>query len=267
MFIFLIHLADNPSPEEPEDSSSESSGTPDAPEPSDSEAVSPAHVPAPESSGEQKASGSPDSGVVSPANVPILSTYKPLPVPPKPTRNHWMLIFPMLVLILALAAAGIWMMRKPVFEPTGNLALLAARATEAAMAELAIQTSDSDEAALYIRNHFGWRVLVPTISDAALKGISLVEIASEVRVPAFVFEDSDASPFLVYVWNYSFMDRHQNRLLALSPMVLSGLEQANSFTVEQGQAGEEIVIWRSRDDIFLAVTSNPAEILVSRIKT
>ena len=157
------------------------------------------------------------------------------------------------LILVAGTAVSWWLLRPSPPVPTGNLAVLAAQTIPEL--EPALQTDQPKEAEVFIYNHFGWRVETPRIREATLRGVGFGAITSGIQVPAFIYSTTTDSPLVVFVWNYAFLDRYQKQELSMAPTVLTSLEQSNTFTVEEGPNEEDIVIWRSRDDIFLAISS------------
>ncbi len=152
---------------------------------------------------------------------------------------------------------------KPEASPEGNLIRLAERS----LPELrfALESSDPAENSQFIETHFGWQVDIPAIQQTRLDGIALIDVTQNAQLPAFVFTDQSGEELVVFVLNYAFLDRYRRQGLFLETTLLESLEQANAFTVEPLD-DTEAVVWRSRANIYLALTRDRAEQLVPRIQ-
>lgn len=127
-----------------------------------------------------------------------------------------------------------------------------------------VTTHVASEAAAVVRNELGWQLAVPTVDAAELRGVSIVELASDARVPAFLFSDSTSGERItVYAFSYAFLDRNADRL-ALSTTVRQAIEDEARVDVHRiDEAG--VLVWRHRNDIYVAVTRGDAEHVRSRI--
>lgn len=147
-------------------------------------------------------------------------------------------------------------------EPDLNLISLSARQAESVVATF--QTASPEQAERYIYDRLGSRITIPSISAATLQGVSIREVADNADVPVLLFQDiaSDRS-ITIYVYSYAFLDRHEQRLV-LERDVLRQIEAEGNYDLHD--LGEtKALIWRYRDDIFLAITSGDAEELRGRI--
>lgn len=146
--------------------------------------------------------------------------------------------------------------------PNPNLISLSARQAESVEAHF--ETSSAEQAERYIYERLGNRVTLPTIADASLQGVSIRSVVDRAEVPILLYEDaSTGRPITVYVYSYAFLDRHQKDLV-LERDILRQIEAEGNFDLHD--LGEEkALVWRYRDDIFIAITSDDAEALRGRI--
>jgi DNA-directed RNA polymerase specialized sigma24 family protein len=147
-------------------------------------------------------------------------------------------------------------------EPDLNLISLSARQAESVVATF--QTASPEQAERYIYDRLGSRITVPSINEATLQGLSIREIADGADVPVLLFQDFESGKAItIYVYSYAFLDRHEQRLV-LERDILRQIEAEGNFDLHD--LGEtKALIWRYRDDIFVAITSGDAEQLRGRI--
>jgi hypothetical protein len=110
----------------------------------------------------------------------------------------------------------------------------------------------------------GSRITIPSINEATLQGVSIREVADDADVPVLLFQDiASGKSITIYVYSYAFLDRHERRLV-LERDILRQIEAEGNFDLHD--LGEtKALIWRYRDDIFVAITSGDAEELRGRI--
>lgn len=104
----------------------------------------------------------------------------------------------------------------------------------------------------------------PEIANTTLNGFSIEEVVAGARVPAFFYTEDNGNQLVVFAYNYSLLDQHTPQL-QLSPRVLQQLEDEFHFVTTQMQ-DHHTVLWRSRDEIFVAVTQHNPQSLIERIQ-
>ncbi len=110
----------------------------------------------------------------------------------------------------------------------------------------------------------GWRVVIPDIADARLIGLARAPVLPELSVPVLLFEDQTRDRTLaIYLYTYALLDRYREQL-ALSPDVLRQIEEEQHFDLHVLDR-QQVLIWRYRDDIYVAVTEGDAADLRERI--
>lgn len=166
-----------------------------------------------------------------------------------------------MLLIIGAGALGMWIDGRPKPIPEVNvIALSAARAHDV---EVEFQAGSAEQAENYVRDRLGWQLTVPEITAAPLVGVGFVEIAPEVIIPAFRYGSPD-EPITLYTYTYRLLSRYADRL-SLAPDILAQIEDDAQFDLHDlGEA--QVLLWRNRDDIFVAVTQANAEALRDRIR-
>ncbi|NBC01175.1 MAG: hypothetical protein GVY15_10010 [Bacteroidetes bacterium] len=167
-----------------------------------------------------------------------------------------------IVLIAVVGTAGYitaqWIDRGP---ETNLIMLTAEHAAERPKPNLA--TSRLDEAERYVRDELNLRPILPSIDQATLEGVALAEVASSVTVPAFFYEQADGTPVMLYALSYRLLDRYSGRI-QLDLDVLRQIEDDTHYDLHDlGHA--QVLVWRHRDVIFIAVTDGDAATLRDRI--
>lgn len=149
-------------------------------------------------------------------------------------------------------------------ERTPDINLISITARQASSVEASFHTTSAEQAERYIYDRLGSRVTLPTIDEAALQGVSIRSVVDGAEVPVVVFLDvSTSRPIAVYVYSYAFLDRHADEVI-LENDILRQIESEGNFDLHD--LGEEkALVWRNRDDIFIAITRADADELRSRI--
>jgi hypothetical protein len=129
--------------------------------------------------------------------------------------------------------------------------------------ELMIETGDEGRAERFARDHSGFSFRLPQLEGYRLRGTTLHELAPRVTVPAFGYRGEGGEEVVLFTFPYSLLDRSAPRL-SLPTDVRAQLESEGRFDLhEMGSVGA--VVWRDRDDLFVAVTSGNLADLRDRI--
>ncbi len=116
-----------------------------------------------------------------------------------------------------------------------------------------LQTSSAEEAAQFVLDRLGRRIAVPTIEEATLSGVSIVELDADTRVPVFVFDDNASDQRITtYAYTYAVLDRLGDRV-RLTRELRQQLQDEEHITL-QTMDDSGVLVWRKRDDIYVAVT-------------
>lgn len=203
---------------------------------------------------------------------PLPPTLRPtIPLPERRTqveitegrtrRRLWPLA---LLVALAASAAVFWFQRRPP-EATAD-DLIEVTADDAATATPTTPLADLDAAALFVLDEAGWRVTLPVIRGYRIDGAAMREVGPNVSVPAVHYApaDTSAGAITLYAYTYRLLDLAREHL-TLDGAVLSGLEDER-HTEQIDLARASVVVWRSRDDIFIAVAPPGTTDLSERIE-
>ena len=167
------------------------------------------------------------------------------------------------LLILAVGALGYFASRS--LEPETNLITLAIQQADAVRPT--IRTDSPEEAEDFVRQELGWRLTLPTIDQAVLTGVGIREVAPGVTVPVFLYDDTlddtDATALPLYVFSYALLDRHKEHI-QLEPEILRQIQDHQQFDLHD-LGRRNVLVWRNRDDIYVAVTPGDPEALRKRI--
>lgn len=169
------------------------------------------------------------------------------------------------ILILGAGMVGYFGSALLAREPESNLVNLSV--IKAPRVETMFSTTDLPEAEAFVRTQMNWRLSLPEITESNLSGVGISEIARGVRVPVFLYEDNlDQAEDLitVYAFTYALLDRFADRI-ELENDVLMAIAGENHFDLHDLSEKHKVLIWRDKDDIFMAVTSGDARALRQRI--
>lgn len=212
-----------------------------------------------------------DPDAFEPIPVDLSAEDKPPPsrtdlivLPPPPATPPTGPSVPRLVLGLLAAAllifSAFWILDDVYSEePNGDLTGLIARSSTAISTFYEMDTPD--DVAQALRREFDWRISVPAIQRAELRGLGFSEILPGVTIPVLLYREASGLDIPVSIVNYVFMDKHEG-LLSLSDDLLRALETEAAFALPREP--DDVFLWRKGDEIFLAASDDRAA-LVDRI--
>lgn len=169
----------------------------------------------------------------------------------------------LVVLALSLAAYGVTTYLLPSPAPsTVNLIQLSAERANGLQPTL--ETTNAVEAELFVAEQLGRNIAVPRIDSSVLRGVSIVEMNDAIRIPAFVFTDQATDRRITaYAYTYAVIDQLGDRV-QLAQDVRETLQSEQRITLHRTDLGS-VLVWRVRDDIYLAVTDGNPRSVRSRI--
>lgn len=169
----------------------------------------------------------------------------------------------LVVLALSLAAYGATTYFMPPSAPA-SVNLIQLSADRAGDLQPTLETSNAVEAELFVTEQLGRNIAVPRIDSSTLRGVSIVEMSDAIRVPAFVFTDQSSDRRITaYAYTYAVIDQLGDRV-QLAQDVRENLQSEQQITLHTTDAGN-VLVWRVRDDIYLAVTQADPRRLRTRI--
>lgn len=146
--------------------------------------------------------------------------------------------------------------------PETNLVVLSAEQADAVRP--VVTTDRPAEAEQFVQQQLRWRLTLPSIDQATLKGVGLIELAPDMQVPVFLYRDDlTGDPLTLYAYTYALLNRFEDRL-QLAPDILRQIQDDRHFDLHD-LGDQRVLVWRHRDDIFVAVTLGEAEALQERI--
>ncbi len=128
-----------------------------------------------------------------------------------------------------------------------------------------LKTESPEEAEAYVQDQLQWRLTLPSIDQAVLSGVGLREVAPAITVPVFLYQDTaqDDRRIALYVFSYALLDRHGDRI-QLEPEIQRQITDDGRFDLHD-LGKRNVLVWRNRDDIYVAVTPGNPEALRKRI--
>lgn len=129
---------------------------------------------------------------------------------------------------------------------------------------LDITSSDAEDVERFLMERLNWRLAVPAIEGATLLGSQIREITSGVYVPALYYEDTQTEGQITIVaYNYALLDRN-DEFVQFEPATLSQIEDPGHYELHD-LGRQQLLVWRHRNNIFVAVTRGTAEALQDRV--
>lgn len=182
--------------------------------------------------------------------------------PTHPWWQHLKGVAATLLLILVAGLLGYGFSALLRQEPETNLLTLSARQAEDA--ELTFRTASAEQAERYVRDRMGRRLVLPGIDQATLLGTGIQEVAPGVEAPVFFYEDAaTGQPVTLYAYSYAFLDRYQEQV-QLDRDLLRQIEDDGNFDIYDFEEAK-VLVWRYRDEIYVAVTPGDPDSLRERI--
>ena len=130
--------------------------------------------------------------------------------------------------------------------------------------EPVFRPGNNEQAERFALDRLGVRVLLPEIAQATLTGVAIVQFAPNAEAPVFLYEDQvSGRPFALYAYSYAFLDRNEN-LVELGADILRQIQEEHHFDLHD-LGTDQVLVWRNRDDIYVAVVKGNAEELRDRI--
>lgn len=126
-------------------------------------------------------------------------------------------------------------------------------------------SDDPSDIEHYIDDVFGVRIKLPSIEGADFSGAGAFVLRPDIEIPIVVVEDPQGDIDRLITITYALLDAWSSSVF-LDRSVRLELEHDNQKTVIGAPDGREVVLWRSGDDIFIAVAEQGASRLISRIK-
>ncbi len=261
MLPFALTSTDSPGPPDDEDLSTErppESPLESPPLPPDLSDATPFRDPSPESSEspEPEEPSAPAIPPPEPADLRPSAPPEPPPAPAPPKRSR---VQRLIIALLLIGAAGLigYMLSRPSETPEAPSVL--SRSIEAAGTLRLVRSTDQPaEAQQFVRDEFGWRVGVPTFTTATLRGVALARAAPAVEVPVFLYTDAEGRDVAVFAYSYALLDQVPDRL-TLARSDYDDLDLGTPIIRQSDNT--EVLLWRDRDDIYVAVTDLPPHAL------
>lgn len=146
--------------------------------------------------------------------------------------------------------------------PPTDLLQLSVQQTDAVQPTM--QTSNLMEVERFVAEQLGRSIAVPRIDSAMLRGVSIVEMETGIRIPAFVFSDTTSDHRITtYAYTYAVIDQFGDRVRLTQDIrqELQNEQQVNLHSTDESG----VLVWRVRDDIYVAVTKADPQRVRSRI--
>jgi hypothetical protein len=142
--------------------------------------------------------------------------------------------------------------------------LLPFLATQASTVSLDTPMTSRTDAEAYIASTWARRVQLPSLAHASLAGVGQVMLPSDRPVPVALYRDSTtAGRIAAFAYSYALADRSSRSPL---PTAIRNALAPHRQPVRHTQDGTTGLLWRNRDDIFIALsTTIPVDSLRPRL--
>jgi DNA-directed RNA polymerase specialized sigma24 family protein len=166
----------------------------------------------------------------------------------------------LILLALSFAAYSVSTYLTPSASTPSPANLIQLSAERAGALQPTLETSNAAEAELFVTEQLGRNIAVPRIDSSILQGVSIVEMSNAIQVPAFVFTDQASNQRITtYAYTYAVIDQLDDQV-QLAQDVRENLQSEQQITLHRTETGN-VLVWRVRDDIYLAVTqANPGSV-------
>ncbi len=196
------------------------------------------------------------------ASQPEPSPTTPEPQSLAPKRSNRFLLAGYLALAVAITLLTVYAVTRMRVDTVETDAVsLAVR--QAAGVELIVETTEPERATQFAHDHSGFSFALPTLDGYQLRGVTLHELVEGVSIPAFGFTSDADAEVMLFTFPYSLLDRAAGRL-TLDHDTRSALEAPDAIAIHSLKDASALV-WRHRDDVFVAVTDGDADMLRDRI--
>ena len=194
-----------------------------------------------------------------PASIDAESRIAPPAAPPGPSPKRPPLQRAAIAILLIAAAGMIGYVLSTTDERPDEPNALTRSVEAAGNLRLLLRTDVPAEAHQFVREEFGWRIGVPLFDAVSLTGVAIAQPAAAVEVPVFLYADDEDQNVAVFAYSYALLDQVPDRLRLTD----SDYEDLADGTpaVRETNLGD-VLLWRDRDDIYVAVTDLPPADLV-----
>lgn len=191
-------------------------------------------------------------GTIQTERPPVANVSRPVDKPASTRRLSLSAISIAAVVIFFTGLAGFVLSRFLETPADGPLDLIELTVVRSADQTPVLDTTDPVRAEQFIMSHFSRQVEAPRLSGAELAGVGSAEIVSGVHVPALIYQDSSSAEQLVlFGYTYSLIDELEISV-EVPDDLLRSVEPSLQPVVREVNR-RKVVVWRSSDDIMIAV--------------
>ncbi|GMQ80679.1 MAG: hypothetical protein BMS9Abin05_0107 [Rhodothermia bacterium] len=180
---------------------------------------------------------------------------------PKKNRMNRVLLYTWVILAAGFIGYLLTRLGTPTPPSTDIIELSLSAASDV---DITFRTGNAEQAEMFIADRLGWRLSTPEITQASLLGIGLTEILDSIELPVLIFSDNnDDTEIPVFAFSYGFLENHRDQF-GLARGTLRQIQESAGFDVHELD-GRTAVIWRDRDDIFVAFVEGSGTEFQARI--
>lgn len=171
-----------------------------------------------------------------------------------------------LLLILVTSAVATWIVfPKNDVSNNANSQLFDIISLHAPSQDLAFQGSESSQIERFILDRLDRRVAVPQLLDGSIVGISVETISQGLQLPAVRYSDlKNSEDVVLFILDYDIVTQMESQM-SVDRDVLNQIAADGSVDIRL-DGGNNRLIFRSRDDIYLIKTESDVSNLRERIQ-
>lgn len=162
-----------------------------------------------------------------------------------------------LVLIVVAALLGTWLSTsnfEPVDDPPPRLFDAIMEQVDRST-DLVLQTADAGQAERYVRDRFGWSIVVPQIEGASMRGVGSAEVVAGIELAVIRYQQSGDEPDIsVFIVPYALIQQMRGEV-GVDRTVLDQIADEGAFDVVITEDALRVA-WRRSDDVYVAVLSS-----------
>lgn len=179
------------------------------------------------------------------------------------TRGIAVLVGTLVLLVAGIGGASLFDETQTASPSPAGLVEMAVRNSSSLKATH--KTSSPDTAAAHLQRTWNRQIRLPTLQEATLQGLGRLSLSDSAAVPVLLYTDAESNrQIATYAFNYALLDQSHTHVV-LDRTLRTDLATPDTL-LAQTHSNHGVVLWRNRDDIFVAVAPQmTAQTLRSRI--
>lgn len=115
------------------------------------------------------------------------------------------------------------------------------------------RSSDPEQIERFLADRLDWRLVVPTLQEGLVDGVSIVRLSSDLEFPVIHYNDQSSEDELrLFVIDYRFIEEARNAFL-VDGRILDQIADTGGIDIRNAPDFFRVT-WRFRDDIYIALS-------------